>query len=99
MFKDYDKYLSVSLKVYIFVLVIIFIMKLVGLDYFGLDESNLLINKLNDYLLNNDLKNYVCFIFLMSGPVYGSSSRKIRNFILGFSDIGLKYFMDNEELP
>ena len=40
MFKDYDKYLKTSLKVYLFVLVIIFIMKLVGLDYFGLDVNN-----------------------------------------------------------
>lgn len=40
MFKDYDKYLSTSLKVYLFVLICIFIMKLVGLDYFGLDVNN-----------------------------------------------------------
>ena len=40
MFKDYDKYLSTSLKVYLFVLVIIFIMKMVGLDYFGIDINN-----------------------------------------------------------
>ncbi len=45
MFKDYHKYLSTSLKVYLFVLVIIFIMKIVGLDYFGLDINNpMLIN-------------------------------------------------------
>lgn len=40
MFKDYNKYLSTSLKVYLFVLVIVFIMKLVGLDYFGLNINN-----------------------------------------------------------
>lgn len=40
MFKDYKKYLSASLKVYLFVLVCVFIMKIVGLDYFGLDMSN-----------------------------------------------------------
>ena len=40
MFKDYDKYLSASLKVYLFVLVCVLILKLVGLDYFGLDLSN-----------------------------------------------------------
>lgn len=37
MFKDYDKYLTASLKVYLFVLICIFILKLSGLDYFGLD--------------------------------------------------------------
>ena len=65
MFKDYDKYLSASLKVYLFVLVIIFIMKLVGLDYFGLDANNIFINNLNDFLIKTKLKNYICFIFLM----------------------------------
>ena len=40
MFKDYNKYLSASLKVYLFVLVIIFILKLLGIDCFGLDVDN-----------------------------------------------------------
>lgn len=47
MFKDYDKYLSTNLKVYLFVLIIIFIMKLVGLDYFGIDINNQFIIKMN----------------------------------------------------
>lgn len=57
MFKDYDKYLSASFKVYLFVLVIIFIMKLAGLDYFGIDYKNefiiLIDNKLNIPIVNN----------------------------------------------
>ena len=40
MFKDYNKYLSTSFKVYLFVLAFLFILKLVGLDYFGLDNDN-----------------------------------------------------------
>ena len=51
MFKDYDKYLSTSLKVYLFVLVIIFIMKIVGLDYFGLDFANPTITRINEFLI------------------------------------------------
>lgn len=50
MFKDYGKYLSQSLRVYLFVLVIIFIMKLVGLDYFGLDVNNPIILKINEII-------------------------------------------------
>ena len=50
MFKDYEKYLSASLKVYIFVLMIIFILKLVGLDYFGLNTSNPTLIKISNYL-------------------------------------------------
>lgn len=50
MFKDYGKYLSASLRVYLLVLIIIFIMKLIGLDYFGLDVNNPIITKINDFL-------------------------------------------------
>lgn len=53
MFKDYDKYLSTSLRVYLFVLVIIFIMKLGGLDYFGLDVNNPTLIKVSDFLSNS----------------------------------------------
>ncbi len=49
MFKDYDKYLSASLRVYLFVLVCVFIMKIVGLDYFGLDINNPTILQINDF--------------------------------------------------
>lgn len=62
MFKDYKKYLSTSVQVYLFLLVIIFIMKLIGLDYFGLDVSNKLFVRFNDMLSNNhfgDLYNFI----------------------------------------
>ena len=55
MFKDYDKYLSTSLKVYIFVLVLVFILKLVGMDYFGLDINNSTINNINNFCLKYHL--------------------------------------------
>jgi len=50
MFKDYQKYLSTSMKVYLFVLVIIFILKIVGLDYFGIDYNSSLIKLIDEYL-------------------------------------------------
>ena len=53
MFKDYDKYLSASLKVYLFILVIVFILKLVGLDYFGLDVNNPLLIKISNFFTNS----------------------------------------------
>ncbi|MBO7611054.1 MAG: accessory gene regulator B family protein [Elusimicrobia bacterium] len=55
MFKDYDKYLRASLKVYLFVLVLVFIMKMVGLDYFGLDLNNKIFNYINSNFLNNKI--------------------------------------------
>ena len=60
MFKDYNRYLSVSLKVYIFVLAIIVILKLIGFDYFGIDLNNQTFLQINDVLIRYRL-NYVWF--------------------------------------
>ena len=62
MFKDYNKYLAVSLKVYLFVLVIICIMKIVGLDYFGLRIDNPTIVNIGNYLGSTKWGDVVCFI-------------------------------------
>lgn len=66
MFKDYDKYLSVSLKVYSFVLLLIFILKIVGLDYFGMDVNNPALLNLNKFITNYHLENvwYAITIYL-----------------------------------
>lgn len=53
MFKDYNKYLVTSLKVYLFVLLVIIILKVLGLDYFGIDTNNQVICKINDVVMNN----------------------------------------------
>lgn len=57
MFKDYKNYLSTTLKVYLFVLVIIFILKIVGLDYFGIKLDNPLIIKINDIVVNHHFES------------------------------------------
>ena len=57
MFKDYDKYLSVSLKVYSFVLLLILILKIVGLDYFGMDVNNPALLNLNKFITSYHLEN------------------------------------------
>lgn len=55
MFKDYHKYLSASLKVYLFVFLIIFILKLVGINYFGIDTNNKIVCLINDFCLKYHL--------------------------------------------
>lgn len=62
MFKDYKKYLSTSVQVYLFLLVIIFIMKLIGLDYFGLDTNNKLILYLSNLVTTKQLLNNIIYI-------------------------------------
>lgn len=62
MFKDYDKYLKESLKVYLFLLIIIFILKLVGLDYFGLEVNDPRLIKISNYLSNTHWGDLYYFI-------------------------------------
>ena len=64
MFKDYNKYLSTSLKVYLFVLVFIFILKLVGLDYFNLTTDGKLFNMIDNLLPNSILCIAYTYILL-----------------------------------
>lgn len=50
LIKDFKKYLTTSLQVYLFVLIVVFIIKLTGLNYFGLDDSNTELIKLDKIL-------------------------------------------------
>lgn len=65
MFKDYNKYLSASLRVYLFVLIVIFIMKLIGLDYFGIDTSYPIVSYIDSIYNNFIIANIINFIFIM----------------------------------
>ena len=88
MFKDYEKYLSTSLKVYLFVLIIIFILKLVGLDYFGLDLTNNMMLKINNFCLEfhlDILYSYIiCFIttYITVSLTINENSKKLLKYIL-----------------
>ena len=88
MFKDYDKYLSTSLKVYIFVLVLILIMKLVGIDYFGLDLNNATILKIDDFCVKYKLYYLyvvvVCYFtsYLIVSFTLNDNSKKLKIFML-----------------
>lgn len=79
MFKDYDKYLSASLKVYLFLLIIVFILKLVGLDYFGLDVNNVIITKLSNAISTThwgDLYNFATLYLQLYFMLCLSTKRK-----------------------
>lgn len=65
MFKDFRKYLSTSIQVYLFLLVLIFIMKLVGLDYFGLDLDNPIIIKISKFSELNFFTNNLLFFTML----------------------------------
>lgn len=88
MFKDYNKYLKTSLKVYIFVLVIVFILKLVGLDYFGLDENNVILNNINIFFEKYKFTFIFYFInlsiyqYLMTSIMCKDNSSKFKKFTI-----------------
>ena len=69
MFKDYDKYLSTSLKVYLFVLFFVFILKLAGADYFHLDLNNPAILKIGNYIISHKL-DYVWYFITIYFNTY-----------------------------
>lgn len=109
MFKDYDKYLSASLKVYLFVLVVIFIMKIVGLDYFGLDMDNPILLKINSFCLNFHLDYLYYFITLniyiyimIYCSTYKNKNLKIFSFVISIisfiSLMTIKRNMNNFEI-
>jgi len=91
MFKDYDKYLSTSLKVYLFVLVIIFIMKMVGLDYFGLDVNNPIIMQINNFCVKFHLVDlWYCFTLYFYAYIMvsiSSNNKNIHKLIISFMPI------------
>lgn len=69
--KDFNKYLTTSLKVYIFVLACIFIMKLIGLDYFGLSVENNEIIKISDFLVKTHIADLInCIVIFIQYYCY-----------------------------
>ena len=87
MFKDYYKYISKSIQVYLFVLVLVFILKIVGFDYFGLDIENPTMLKINDYALKIRLdivySYIVCFIssYIVVSVSINDNSKKLLKFM------------------
>ncbi len=84
MFKDYKKYLTISIKVYLFVLLFIFIFKLVGLDYFGISEDIAVIQNIdslcNKYGLVNVFYALTLYInvYVISSIVLSDNSTKLK---------------------
>ena len=99
MFKDYDKYLSTSLKVYIFVLVLVLIMKLVGMDYFALAIDNPIMikiaNTITKYRIVNNLFFFIPLIFyqfVMLSIICNDNSKKLK--IYNIIILPIMYFLE-----
>lgn len=99
MFKDYNKYLTTSLKVYLFVLAIVIILKLVGLDYFNLDINNPIMIKVDTFLhktylvyLLDFLTLYLMFYFYIS-MVCEKKNMKIISLISSIINILIQFLL------
>lgn len=85
MFKDYDKYLSKSLQVYIFVLLLIFILKLVGMDYFQIsNQTNAIVflDKLMDIYLVRTTINFTLIMIYQYIMVSIITQKKVVKYTL-----------------
>lgn len=86
--KNLDKLLSRTLLTYSFVLIFVFILKLFGLDYFGLDTNNEVINKINDFILHWKLENvwyaFTLYIncYIVMSITTNDNSKKMKIFTL-----------------
>lgn len=88
MFKDIRKYLTTSIKVYLFVLIAVFIMKIVGLDYFGLDINNPIILKIDKFCVKYNIYYLyviiVCYFtsYLLVSLTLRDNSKKLKKFMI-----------------
>jgi len=64
MFKDYDKYLSASLKVYLFLLMCCFILKIVGFNYFGLDVNDKTLVNISNFLVKTRISDLIIMVMI-----------------------------------
>ena len=88
MFKDYNKYLSTTLKVYLFVLLIVLIMKIVGLDYFGIYTDSPTINSINMFMEKFKLTDvWYSFTLLLYSYIMISIVCNKRGFKVFFSSL------------
>lgn len=89
MKKDLDKILSSTLKTYSIILIGIFILKLCGLDYFGLDTENYIIKGIDDFVTKFHLETvwYGITLYIYTYVILSIScvdkSKEMKLFTLG----------------
>lgn len=93
MKKNLNKFLSRTLLIYYFLLAIIVILKLIGIDYFALDTDNEVLLKINDFLTRYHLTDvYYAFTLMLYAYVMISiscddCSKRIKKYTICLSPI------------
>lgn len=92
IFSDFNKFLITNVQVYVFVLVIIFIIKLVGINYFELDTKNPTVLKItsfiNKYKLVNAWYFFTLYIYTYCIVAIASKKKDIKLKVLIYTAIG-----------
>lgn len=95
MKKDIDKILSRTLSTYVFILFLIFILKIVGLDYFGIDVDNPIIGNIDKFCYNFKLTNIIYSItlyiniYVLSSIVLMDNSTKLKKYCVFILFVGI----------
>lgn len=86
--RDVGKVLSRTLFTYATILFVVFVLKLFGMEYFGLDVGNKIINKINDFILYWRLENIWYAItlyingFVIMSITCNDNSKLMKKFVL-----------------
>ena len=86
--RDIGKVLSRTLFTYATILFVVFVLKLFGMEYFGLDVNNKVINKINDFILYWRLENIWYAItlyingFVIMSITCNDNSKLMKKFVL-----------------
>lgn len=99
MKSNINNFLSKTIITYTFLLVIIFILKLVGLDYFGLDINNPIFIKFNNFILSKSLENvyysltllFYQYMFISICTDRNDKKVKVGSIFITFIAIAIKY--------
>lgn len=107
MEKDLDKILSRTLFTYFSILFVVFTLKLFGINYFGLDTGNKIINSINDFItywrLEQVWYSFTLFVntFIILAITCNDKSKKMIVFSLATMplNIGIRFLKQTFDLP
>lgn len=107
MFKNVDKLLFRTIYTYFIVLIIVFIMKICGLDYFGLDLNNKIILGINNFVQKYNLEliwygiTLYIYTYIILAITCNDKSKKMKLYTLMIFPlcVGIQWIKQNVNLP
>lgn len=92
IFSDFNKFLITNVQVYVFVLVIIFIIKSVGINYFELDTKNPTVLKITSFISKYKLVNawyfFTLYIYTYCIVAIASNNKNVKLKVFIYTAVG-----------